>query len=128
MTQMMKYEGLEGTQKNRVLVAVRFRPLRCGGGGACCFLRCGGSAARQPQLRPLWQEQSPVLRPINGKCCCILPGRPLRLRPSLAPCATIATRSAAGDVHLQLEGHGHGCCRIALLALIPDPFTFAGFS
>lgn len=33
MTQMMKYEGLEGSQKNRVLVAVRFRPLRCGGGG-----------------------------------------------------------------------------------------------
>ncbi len=29
MTQMMKYEGLDGTQKNKVYVAVRFRPLRC---------------------------------------------------------------------------------------------------
>ena len=53
MTQMMKYEGLDGTQKNRVLVAVRFRPLRCappmsGGSAAraCCSLACATAPAQ----------------------------------------------------------------------------------
>lgn len=53
MTQMMQYEGLEGSQKNKVHVAVRFRPLRYGGsvgvavGGvrASCLLAAETAAA-----------------------------------------------------------------------------------
>ena len=32
MAVMAQYNGLEGSEKNKVCVAVRFRPLRCPGG------------------------------------------------------------------------------------------------
>lgn len=43
MTQLMQYQGVDGSQKNKVCVAVRFRPLRCAAAAACRTLLPQGS-------------------------------------------------------------------------------------
>lgn len=64
---MMQYDGVEGSQKNKVCVAVRFRPLRCGPGpwrrvGACC------------RLHPLAREPAAAAAHVRGR---LLPWQPL---------------------------------------------------